>query len=96
MTPPGESYVEPTILLGRDGEPPMYVLKRLASTPSDAIAFALDQGEGVADCPESAVTVVLMKPLDPVACRIRGVDEGWWVECTARAKNATEFWRIDV
>jgi hypothetical protein len=86
---------EPTILLGQDGDGPMYVLKRLAATPADALAFALDQGEGVDDCPESAVSAVLMRPLDPIACKIRGVEDGWWDECTARAKNATEFWRID-
>jgi hypothetical protein len=36
-----------------------------------------------------------MRPLDPIACKIRGVEEGWWDECTAKSKNAVEFWRID-
>lgn len=25
----------------------------------------------------------------------RGYEEGWWVECTPRAKQAHSFWRIE-
>jgi hypothetical protein len=91
------SYV-PTELSGIDGEGPVYVLASRAATAEEAIARAVESG--LMAEPEAGEEYeprrVLMRELDPIACRIRGVDEGWWDECTARAKNPVEFWRIDV
>lgn len=88
----------PAVLCGIDGEPPTYVSARVADTADGAVAYATRSGE-VADLPAGEkpypVRRVLMRELDPIACKIRGVDDGWWVECTSRAKNAEPFWRID-
>lgn len=86
--------ITPTILLGQDGEPPLYVNASFAANPAEAVAFARDQGEHVDDVADE-VTRVLMRELDPIACKVRGVDHPWWVECTARAKRPVVFWRID-
>jgi hypothetical protein len=91
-----QRYV-PTILCGMDGEPPTYVSRAVAATADEALAYAVRSGE-VAGPPAGEtyeVTPVLMRELDPVACKIRGVEDGWWVECTPRSKKAAPFWRID-
>jgi hypothetical protein len=87
----------PTILLGQDGEPPLYVNGLCAATPQEAVAFARDQGEDVDEgiVVADQVTRVLMRELDEIACKIRGVERPWWVECSARSKKAVAFWRID-
>lgn len=87
----------PTILVGQDGESPVYVNRSCAVTPQDAVAFARDQGEYIAGeiVVADEVKPVLMRELDEIACKIRGLEHPWWVECTARAKNALAFWRID-
>jgi hypothetical protein len=86
----------PTVLRGIDGEPPIYVSAAVAGTPDGAVAYAVELGE-LAEPPVPGYEVrhVLMRELDPIACKVRGVDEGWWVECTARAKKAAPFWRIE-
>lgn len=87
----------PTILTSEDGEGPVYVLAReAAATAEAAIAFAISQGELHDEHRHDLVTQILMRELDPIACKIRGVDEGYWVECTRRAKAPVAFWRIDV
>jgi hypothetical protein len=85
----------PTILVGRDGEPPLYVNRSCAVTSQDAVAFARDQGGYTETVVADEVKPVLMRELDEIACKIRGLEHPWWVECTARAKNAVAFWRID-
>jgi hypothetical protein len=86
----------PTVLCGLDGEPPTYVSAAVAETADDAVAYAVDSGE-ISEPPTGGYEVrrVLLRELDPIACKIRGVDDGWWVECTARSKKAAPFWRID-
>lgn len=93
MSEPTPTYV-PEILCGVDGEPPIFVSETVAETPDDAIAYAVSSGELVdpLGCP---VSRVLMRELDPIACKIRGYEEGWWVVCTSRSKKAHPFWRID-
>jgi|SRR5277367_3998281 len=87
----------PSILWGQEGEPPLYVNGSCATTPAEAVAFAREQGayvdEGIVIADE--VSRVLMRELDEIACKVRGVDHPWWVECTARSKKAVAFWRID-
>lgn len=85
----------PSILLGQDGEPPMYVNGCCAATPEDAIAFARDQGIVEDIDAATQVSPVLMRELDEIACKIRGVEHPWWIECSARSKKAVPFWRID-
>jgi len=90
-----ESHIttHPEILRGIDGAPPVYVSAAGLNTPEAAIAYVYGLGE--LDDPNVSATRVLMRELDPIACKIRGVDEGRWVECTPRAKQARAFWRID-
>lgn len=92
--PSGESasYV-PSILTGIDGEPPVYVSTRVAKTSEAARVYAVERGELPAD-ENPDISRVLMRELDPIACKIRGVEDGWWVECTARSKRAESFWRL--
>jgi hypothetical protein len=86
----------PSILLGEDGDPPVYVNGLCAATPEDAVAFARDHGEYIDEeiVVATQVTRVLMRELDEIACKIRGVEHPWWVECSARSKKAVAFWRI--
>lgn len=89
-----ESRFIPTLLRGFDGEPPTYVSAIVADTAEAAVTFAQSSGELPPDDVYEAKRV-LMRELDPIACKIRGVDEGSWVECTSRARRAQPFWRID-
>ena len=41
---------------------------------------------------ESEAMAVLRAVADRQQARY---EEGWWVECTARAKKAHKFWRIE-
>lgn len=95
--PSGGERPTPTILLGRDGEPPLYVNGLCAATPAEAVAFARGQGEHIDEeiVVADAVSRVLMRELDEIACRVRGLEDPWWIECTARSKKAMAFWRID-
>lgn len=92
-----DQQAPPSILLGQDGEPPLYVNGLCAATPAEAVAFARDQGEYIDEeiVVAEAVSRVLMRELDAIACKVRGVDYPWWVECSARSKKAVAFWRID-
>lgn len=87
----------PSVLCGIDGEPLVFVSAAVADTPEAAVAYAVQSG----DLPEGdpgemyPVAQILMRELDPIACKIRGYEEGWWVECTPRAKKAHPFWRIE-
>lgn len=69
----------PTVLCGIDGEPPTYVSHMVAATAKDAVAYAQDSGEVAEDDDDYEVRAVLMRELDPIACKIRGVEDGWWV-----------------
>lgn len=91
-----DSYV-PSVLCGIDGEPPVYVSHVAAATAEDAVAYAVRSGELREPEPGESYEIrsVLMRELDPIACKIRGVDDGWWVECTPRAKRPVPFWRIE-
>jgi hypothetical protein len=92
----GEPRIIPTILRGIDGEPPTFVSALVAETAAAAIRYAQASG----DLREDDILAfdaekVLMRELDPIACKIMGVDHPWWVECTPRARNPLSFWRID-
>lgn len=93
MTP--ECYL-PTILADEDGEGPVFVLRREAATAEDAVVFAIRNGELNSDDVPDQIGIVLMRELDPIACKIRGVEDGYWVQCTKRAKAPVQFWRIDL
>lgn len=97
MSQAHSTRVVPTVLTGVDGEPPTYVLASRAADEAAAIACAVADGVIAEPEPDETPDVrrVLMRELDPIACKIRGVDDGWWDECTARAKNPVEYWRID-
>lgn len=86
--------VEPEILRGEDGEPPTFVSCAVATTPAEAVAYAVANDAAAEDTDPAWVVRVLMRELDPIACRARGYEEGWWIECTARAKTGRSFWRI--
>lgn len=86
----------PTIRRGVDGEGPVYVSARVAGTGAEAVAFAIADGEIPRDYEDADTAHVLMRELDETACKIRGLDWPWWVECTTRARNPVPFWRIDV
>lgn len=84
-------------LMGQDGEPPYFVRGSSAATADDALALARGK-YGCADDDGWEVYEVLMKPLDPVAMKIRGLDldyDEFWVQCTARSRQAVRWWRID-
>lgn len=86
---------DPAILVGLDGEPPVYVNAAVAATEADAVAYAKRSSELPGDVDPTRVAAVFMRELDPIACKIRGVDHPWWVECTLRAKRPVAFFRID-
>lgn len=90
------TYV-PSVLCGQDGEPPVYVSTIVADTGEAAIVYAIGSGELPEPEGDESYPVrrVLMRELDPIACRARGYEEGWWVECTDRARHACPFWRIE-
>lgn len=94
---PSERQFVPTILTGVDGELPAFVSVAVAATSEIALDFAGSEQGGwvLGEGEEYEVTRVLMRELDPIACKVRGYDEGWWVECTARSKKARPFWKID-
>lgn len=86
----------PTVLRGVDGEPPTFVSVVVADTAEAALAYAQASGDlpGGDDEPYE-IERVLMRELDPIACKARGLEHPWWVECTTRAKNPLPYWKID-
>jgi hypothetical protein len=93
VTDQNDTRLVPDFLTGQDGEPPYFVNTRLAPTEEVARAQLEREGYGASDGYEASR--VLMRELDPIACKIRGVEDGYWAICTKRARNPVEFWRLD-
>lgn len=83
----------PTYVCGEDGDEPIYISHAHAPTEEDAVRVLM--GLGYDDAALAGVKPCLMRPLDRIAMKIRGVGDynEWWVECTPRSKRAVAFWR---
>lgn len=84
--PDGEPFTD------KDGNEVIGWHPRSEGQDADALCASFEAYEGR----PLLLRPILTRTASDIACRINGWEEGTFVRCTARAKNPTPMWQIEV